>query len=307
METGWEVFVPPFLLKNMSNRKTATTIDEQLALLQARGMVIADTNHARNILSSVGYFRMGFYWYCFEIQKKRKKGIHKFRRDTTWEKVEALYNFDDRFRNLLSFYLQTIETDIRTSITYIVSNHYKTDPIWFVNQACVGGTFISEFIAGYPKIRWNNEVIRKHHRKHPEDTYAPAWKTLEFLTFGEVQHLYLNILDEPLRQHIFSRYNITEENVFKSYIDILRIIRNVCAHSHILYDKRLYDGIVGRHDLLGLETGEEFSIVGILKLIYYMLRQIDPDKEIEMRNSLRALVNQVEYDSVRFAISRLAL
>ena len=260
----------------MSDRKTATTIEEQLKRLQSRGMMIGDIDHAGKVLSSVGYFRLGFYWYGFEIPKHRKKGIHKFRKDTTWEKVEALYDFDDRFRNLLSFYLQTIETDIRTRITYIVSNHYKTDPFWFVNPAYVGNSFINEFRAGYSKLKRNNDVIRKHHRKHSEDTYAPAWKTLEFLTFGEVQHLYLNILDEPLRQQIFSRYNIAEEDVFKSYIDILRIIRNVCAHSHILYDKRLYEGIVGRHELLGLEAGEEFSIVGILKLIYYMLRQIDP-------------------------------
>lgn len=290
----------------MSDRKTATTIDEQLTRLQNRGMTITDIEHAGKVLLSVGYYRMGFYWYRFEIPEYRKRGEHRFRRDTTWEKVEALYDFDDRFRNLLSFYLQTIETDIRTHITYIVSNHYKTDPIWFVNPACVGEAFIDEFRAGYPKIKRNNDVIRKHHRKHPEDIYAPAWKTLEFLTFGEVQHLYLNILDEPLRQQVYARYSIADEDVFKSYIDILRIIRNVCAHSHILYDKRLYDGIVGRRELLGLEAGEEFSIVGILKLIYYMLRQIDPNKETEMRNSLRSLVNQVEYDSVRFAISRLA-
>ncbi|MBQ4395496.1 MAG: Abi family protein [Paludibacteraceae bacterium] len=290
----------------MSERKTATTIDEQLDRLQDRGMAIGDIDDTRKVLSRVGYFRMGFYWYRFEIPEYRRRGIHRFRRDTTWEKVEALYNFDDRFRNLLSFYLQTIETDIRTRITYIASNHYRTDPFWFVNPSYVGAAFISEFCAGYSKLRRNNDVIRKHHRKHPEDTYAPAWKTLEFLTFGEIQHLYLSILEEPLRLQIFSRYNIVEEDVFKSYIDIMRIIRNVCAHSHILYDKRLYDGIVGRHELLGLNTGEEFSIVGILKLIYYMLRQIDPDKETEMRNNLRTLVNQVEYDSVRFAISRLA-
>ena len=269
-------------------------------------MTINDTEHAGKVLLSVGYYRMGFYWYRFEIPEYRRRGEHRFRRDTTWEKVEALYNFDDRFRNLLSFYLQTIETDIRTYITYIVSNYYKTDPVWFVNPSCVNSGFITKMCADYPKMKSNNDVIRKHHRKHPEDTFAPAWKTLEFLTFGEVQYLYLNILDKPLRQQIFSRYIIGEENVFKSYINILREIRNVCAHSHILYDKRLYDGIVGRRELLGLEPGEEFSIVGILKLVYYMLRQIDANKETEMRNALRTLVNQVEYDGIRFAISRLA-
>ncbi|MBR1716245.1 MAG: hypothetical protein IJ718_01340 [Paludibacteraceae bacterium] len=51
-------------------------------------------------------------------------------------------------------------------------------------------------------------------------------------------------------------------------------------------------------------AGKVLSSVGYF--IYYMLRQIDPDKETEMRNMLRSLVNQVEYDSVKFAISRLA-
>ena len=85
------------------------------------------------------------------------------------------------------------------------------------------------------------------------------------------------------------------------------MVRNVCAHSHILYDKKLYRGIKGPNSKLGLKAGEEFSIVGVLKLVYYMLRQIDSDTEVEMRNSLRNLVNQVDYDIVRFAISRLAI
>ena len=68
----------------------------------------------------------------------------------------------------MSFYLQTIETDIRTYITYIVSNHYKADPLWFVNPSYVGKEFVDEFTAGYSLLK-RNEVIKKHHRKHPED------------------------------------------------------------------------------------------------------------------------------------------
>ncbi len=143
----------------MGDRKTATTIDEQLERLQERGMTIADKERAGKVLLSVGYYRMGFYWYRFELSDYRRKGIHRFRKDTTWEKVEALYDFDDRFRNLLSFYLQTIETDIRTYITYIVSNHYKTAPLWFVNPSYVGKEFVDEFTAGYSLLK-RNEVIK---------------------------------------------------------------------------------------------------------------------------------------------------
>ena len=288
----------------MSSRKIATTVDEQMILLQNRGMKITNPEHVKDVLLSVGYYRMGFYWYQFEIPKYRKLDQHKFRSDTSWEKVEALYDFDDRFRNLLAFYLQTIETDIRTYITYTVSNHYKTDPIWFVNPACVEREFINEFKAGYEKLK-RNDVIKKHHRKHPEDTYAPAWKTLEFLTFGEVQRLYMGVRDEALREGVYVRYGIADEEVWVSYVNILRDIRNVCAHSHLLYDKRLYRGIKGRLEKLGLRPGEEFTIVGVLKLVYYMLHRINPEKEVEMREGLRQLVAQEEYSIVRFAISRL--
>lgn len=297
----------------MTNRKTATTVTEQIAKLQERGMVIVDSNHVNEVLLSVGYYRMGFYWYPFEIPKLRKQGVHKFRRDTTWEKAEALYEFDSRFRNLLSYYLQIIETDIRTFLTYTVSNEYREDPFWFVNSSCVKQDFIDRFIGCPPdykgiyyNLKLNNDVIKKHHRKHPEDIFAPAWKTLEFLMFGDIQYLYNSILAAPFREKIFNRYGVDDEGVFVSYIDILRDTRNVCAHSRILYDKKLHRGIKGDQMKLGLNNGEEMSIVGILKLVYYMLRQIDPAKEVEMRNALRNLVNQVEYDIVRFAISRLA-
>lgn len=289
----------------MSDRKTATTIDEQLTRLKERGMVIDNIDHANKTLLSVGYYRMGFYWYKFEIREYRKRGIHKFRKDTTWNKVEALYDFDDRFRNILSFYLQTIETDIRTYITYIVSNHYKTDPTWFINNECVKDVFAENFRRNYDKLK-KNDVIRKHHLKHPEDTIAPAWKTLEFLTFGEVQYLYNSILDESLRKQIFSRYNIKNEDIFISYINTLREIRNVCAHSHILYDIKLYHGIRGDAKILDIKSGEEFNIIGVIKLIYYMLRIIRPAYEEEMRNAVKELVNRNEFNDVHKLISRIA-
>lgn len=290
----------------MHELKQATTVERQIEILQERGMVISDTEHVMKVLLSVGYYRMGFYWYPFEITVPKKKRTHKFRKDTNWEKVEALYDFDNRFRSLLSYYLHIIETDIRTYITYTASNLYKDDPLWFVNPSYVGEDFIANFPVMYDNVK-KNEVIKHHHHKYPDDTYAPAWKTLEFLMFGEVQHLYDNLLDANLRQTIYERYHIENETIFKSYIDTLRLVRNVCAHSHILYDKKLYRGIKGPNSKLGLNTGEEFSIVGVLKLVYYMLHQINPDNEVEMRNSLRKLVNQVEYDIVRFAISRLAI
>ena len=270
-------------------------------------MQITDAEHAAEVLLSVGYYRLGFYWFLFEKSHNLNRRNHNFRKDTTWEKVEALYDFDDRFRNIVSFYLQTIETDIRTYITYTVSNHYKDDPIWFAQPQFMTHKFLEESLPNIITSVGKNDVIRRHRRNHPQNLYAPAWKTLEFLTFGEMQHLYEGIRDEKLRYAIYSRYHIEDESVFMSYLNVLRDVRNVCAHSHILYDKKLYCNIKENDTKLHfVDYREAYTIVGILKLIYYMLGIISPKKEIEMHQRLCELVNNEEYAKVYFAISRIA-
>lgn len=43
--------------------KQATTIEEQIALLKNRGMIIGDEDKAKEILMDIGYYRLGFYWF----------------------------------------------------------------------------------------------------------------------------------------------------------------------------------------------------------------------------------------------------
>ena len=44
----------------------ATTIEEQIALLKERGMVIdLDNKKVKEILLDIGYYRLGFYWFPF--------------------------------------------------------------------------------------------------------------------------------------------------------------------------------------------------------------------------------------------------
>lgn len=277
--------------------KRATTTEEQIDILQKRGMSIADKKHATDVLLSVGYYRMGFYWFPFEIcQDLNKKRNHLFNPNTTWEKAEALYNFDDRFRNLLSFYLQTIETDIRTYLTYTVSNHYSKDPAWFANPQVVSPKFISKLPEIYGAVE-QNDVIKRHKKFHYNDVYAPAWKTIEFFTFGSVLMLYKELKNKNLQKRIAERYDIRNINVFISYVETLRRARNVCAHSHILYDLKLPSSI--RPGLLRMEEKERSNISGVLKITYYVLSKIDKNKEQELRSAIRQLVESNEYNSVQ--------
>ena len=47
---------------------TATTFNEQIALLEKRGMVIdMEPNKVKEILLDIGYYGLGFYWHPFVI------------------------------------------------------------------------------------------------------------------------------------------------------------------------------------------------------------------------------------------------
>ena len=46
--------------------KFATTIDQQLDLLEQRGLRINDREKAKEILLDIGFYRLGFYLFPFE-------------------------------------------------------------------------------------------------------------------------------------------------------------------------------------------------------------------------------------------------
>ena len=47
--------------------KKAYTIDQQIARLKANGMAFDDEEKAKEILLDVGYYRLGFYSFPYEI------------------------------------------------------------------------------------------------------------------------------------------------------------------------------------------------------------------------------------------------
>lgn len=67
-------------------------------------------------------------------------------------------------------------------------------------------------------------MIAIHHRHHVNDKYAPAWKTLEFMTLGEVIRLFKSIKDETLKLRIASEFGIKKLVTFENYLDLIKDI-----------------------------------------------------------------------------------
>lgn len=272
---------------------TAKNVDEQITLLQSRGMIINDIEKAKEVLLDVGYYRLGFYWFPFEFAFPQKHHrTHKFKDGTNFDNAVKLYYFDFNLRNILLKPLSRIEIAFRTKVVYIVSNKYPNSPTWFVDTNVVSNSQARSFEGKvYKQILDKTPVIALHHRHHINDKFAPAWKTLEFMTLGEVVHLYKSIKDVDLKLEIANTFGIKKLPTFENYLNLITDLRNTCAHGNVLYDftpeKSIRKGPAMKKGI-----GENQNLNGALRVVIYMLSQVSENRSKELLSEIDTLINK---------------
>lgn len=271
--------------------KTATTIDQQLDLLVSRGLTINDREKAKEILLDIGYYRLGFYLFPFEkTYPVLEHRTHEYIEGVTFEDAVRLYYFDFDLRLLLMRYLNRIEIFFRTSIIYSLSNKYRSNPIWFVSPLVVSTAYRQNFehIVYTPDFR-RNQIIHRHHQKNPNDRFAPAWKTLEFMTFGSVMKLFEELKDDADKISIANGMGVRQVVTFDNYMHTIRQVRNACAHGLLLYGLKLPRAI--RRGPALVTPSERNNIIGSLRVINYVMRQISTNRANEMSEEIKAKYN----------------
>lgn len=273
--------------------KTATTIDRQLCLLKSRGLIVSDIDKAREILRDIGYYRLGFYLFPFEKSyPDLRNRTHDYIKGASFEDAVNLYYFDFDLRMLLMRYLSRIEIAFRTSLIYNLSNKYKLNPIWFVSPAVVSRTYARDFERKiYTSDFKRNPVIRRHHQKNPNDRFAPAWKTIEFMTFGAVMKLYEQLKDSSDKIFVAHEFGIRQVVTFESYMHTIRQVRNACAHGLLLYDFRLPQAI--RRGPAPYNPDERNNIIGALRVIKYVMEQVSANRASDMRRQIKCLYDEL--------------
>lgn len=279
--------------------KYATTIEEQIQKLKDRGLIIEDERKAAEVLLDVGYYRFGSYLFPYEITYPNKVDrTHILKAGTHFEDALDLYYFDSDLRILLLKYITRIEINLRTYITYFVSNQYKNNPCWFADDSFMETNFIDSFDAEiYTDKFKKHPVIADHHKKYPEDTYAPAWKTIEHMTFGAIFQLFLSITDKEVQSAIANHYNVNKLSIFISYFNAIRYLRNQCAHGDVLFDMKLptplKSGPAGRFN-----SFTNSNIIGSIEVVKYFLNQISSHRYNDFCKKVDNLLDGVENDNV---------
>lgn len=257
-------------------------------------MDIEDEDKAKDILLDIGYYRLGFYWFPFEKNYPNKTARdHRFAKGASFKQAVDLYYLDCEMRNILAPFLYRIEVNLRTFLIYTVSNHYKLQPTWFANRKLVRNRFVHSLPKTYEAIL-NNTAIAYHHKKYPKDRYAPAWKTLEYMTLGDIISLIRNLKEDTLKEKIAKHYDIRNIDVFWSYMDTVRTMRNLCAHSHNIFDLNLQKSIKAG-PLSSKMTGDmHHNLCGVLLVVFYLLHHISDNRMVELKGKLEDLLKNTK-------------
>lgn len=271
--------------------KKATTAKEQIVVLKERGMVFdCGEEKAEEILLDIGYYRLGFYWFPFEIDKN-----HNFEKGTLFSNIINLYYLDVDLRNVLLKYLKRIEVNFRTKIIYYTSNKYKEDPIWYSNPKIMTHWFINDIDKKLytDNFKDENKQIKLHHIKYRNDIYAPTWKTFEFLTFGAIVTIFNALKSEELKKEISKLYGLNDLKTFINFIHTIKFIRNICAHAGVLYDLNFPKGIY-KIPRTKFNDNNNQSLDAGIKTISFILKNISEERHNDMNIEINKLFKEYE-------------
>lgn len=274
----------------------ATRVEEQIQLLKDRGMTLEyPEEKVKELLLDIGYYRLGFYWNPFEVDKN-----HNFKKGTTFKDVVKLYYLDFDLRNLLTRYITRIEINFKTKLIYYVSNKYKNSPTWFIDNDVMNNRFVTSFEKLYnEKFIKNNKPIKIHHEKYINDKYAPAWKTLEFFTFGTVLTIFKCLKNEDIKKRIANEFGVINTKKFVNLMETIVLVRNYCAHGDVLFDLRTPKGIAVIPDI-NFKEDDRSSLNACIKVILFFLGRVSENRKNDLENELKKIFeNLCENDKLK--------
>lgn len=264
-------------------KKIFKTLDEQIQILQYKGLVINDVDKAKGILFRENYFFVSGYRHLF----MRSMKDNTFIPGTTFEELYAAFVFDRRIRNIMFKYILVIENNMKSIISYQLSKKYGFKEKDYLNP--------KNFTQDGIKVRQVNDVLNKMKRqirvngKQHSATlhylsnygYIPMWILVKVLSFGIIAELY-NILKADDSYSIAEYYNLQPETL-SIYLSLLSNYRNVCAHEDILYEHRTQRSIPDcrYHYLLNIEmTDDEYNYGknDLFALIIIMKQMLQEDE-----------------------------
>ena len=228
--------------------KPALTIEQQIALLESRGLSIPDHERAVRHLSNISYYRLSAYMLPYRVLDASGNYLDQFVPGATWDDVYNLYNFDRKLRLLVFDAIERIEIALRTQVIYQLSHKYGPhwqdqgaifQPPYYIPKT--GRTYdVFQDIQKHinDELNKNKKVNFIEHYLNTYDTppTPPSWMSVELLYFSELSKICQNLKLRKDRTDLANAFGLKDDKVFCSWLHTLNYIRNICAHHSRLWN-----------------------------------------------------------------------
>lgn len=277
--------------------KEFKTIEEQLAILESRGLQISDRAAAGDFLHRNNYYRVSGYSLTL-------RSHDVFYPSASFQNIVDIYEFDHDLRHILLKYIEVIEVTVKSVYSYEFTKVYGAtghyDSANFTDEATHADIMRKAEIQ--KDSRLPHEAYLKHFVNELQQD-IPLWAFVDLLTISNISFLY-KISQPAIKLAVANAMGLTKrgDEVLERFMHHMTIIRNLCAHGSRLYN-RLFEqkpwlSKRERALLITLPDGTQDN-AHLYGFILIMRRLLRPEEFSSMKAEIAALSEKYPFVNLR--------
>lgn len=223
--------------------KPFLTYDQQLQKLTYKGLSISNYDSAKEALKEISYYSLisGYKTLFKDTFSER------YRRNTSFDEIIALYHFDEELRALFLKHILHIERKIKSLVSYYFcevhgenqQEYLSLNNYTVTRQNSHDAQRLIDTLRGIVTLPSHYKYI-EHYAIHYQN--VPLWVAMNAITFGQLSKLY-QYLPNSIQSKISREYQHISERQLHQFLRVLTSCRNVCAHSERLYSFNVNESI----------------------------------------------------------------
>lgn len=228
--------------------KVYLSTNDQIHRLLSRGMVITNAVKAKHIIEMENYYNLINGYKQPFLDPAYTGSDESYLPGTKFEEVYALYLFDRELRNIFIRYILEIENNVKSTLAHDFSGKYGHDNYLKItnfdtsvkkwekktNAQKIGD--VSSLIASLQhevarQLSKNNQMISHYMLEYG---YVPLWVLVNTLSLGTISIFYSYLKQKD--QNDIGRQFLLKPEEMNSFLQVLTIYRNACAHDERLFN-----------------------------------------------------------------------
>ena len=230
-------------MNKITFNKPALSVSQQIAKLESRGLFVNDKSLAEEALRNLNYYRLSGYWMYFEDSRNP----HHFKKDTKFEDILELYNFEKELRSAIFEGISRFEVSLRTQFSHQIGIKYGSHSYLLPEYSKNFADWLDNMKKVQAEVGRSKEIFIKHYKDKYEESFPPIWVICEIFSFGTLSCWYKNLKEVSsgntncpgnAKDDIAAFYNIPSV-ILESWIHSLTVLRNHCAHQSRIILKQI--------------------------------------------------------------------